>query len=340
MKRVMITTSNRREVDELVSFSLEHLAPLRLPSGLYCHDMTYEKREPRGESVRYSLMVLLGMQRAEQAGLRDLPDLGELWLRCLERQDSFSAGDIGLALWADTRQEAAAVDMLLARLERIASSDEALSSLVGMEVAWILIGLTQAAVSHSRAERPLHQVYEHLTHRRRAPSGIYYHDASSRLRRRLPNFATEIYTLLALSRLARHRAHTRRSRARTGARRAPPAPPVARRWLAVALRRRPRHGRGALRGVHGAPGRDGSDGPARLRGADRRNTMGRSCGGRTRLVARGKRAEDRSHRHPRTDSRIDRSETAPMGSSGCSQPTASRRARSDDRSSDDRSAWR
>jgi hypothetical protein len=203
MKRVMLTTSNRREVDELVSFSLEHLSSLRLPSGLYCHDMTYETREPRGESVRYSLMVLLGMQRAGQAGFRDLPDLDELWLRCLERQDSFTGGDTGLALWVDLRQDGAAVDMLLARLDRIASSDEALSSLVGMEVAWMLIGLAQAAASHPRAEQPLHQVSEHLTRRRRAPSGMYYHDASSRFRRRLPNFATEIYTLLALSRLAR-----------------------------------------------------------------------------------------------------------------------------------------
>ena len=203
MKRVMVTTSSRREVDQLVSFSLEHLPALRRASGLYCHDMTYEQREPRGESVRYSLMVLLGMQRAAQAGFRDLPDLDELWLRCLERQDSFTGGDIGLALWAEARQEGPTVDMLLARLDPIASSDEALGALVGMEVAWILIGLAYAAGSHARAEQPLDRVSEHLTRRRRAPSGMYYHDAASRFRRHLPNFATEIYTLLALSRLAR-----------------------------------------------------------------------------------------------------------------------------------------
>jgi hypothetical protein len=33
---------------------------------------------------------------------------------------------------------------------------------------------------------------------------MYYHDAASRVRRRLPNFATEIYTLAALVSLARH----------------------------------------------------------------------------------------------------------------------------------------
>jgi hypothetical protein len=199
----MVTTSTRREVDQLVSFSLEHLPSLLLSSGLYCHDMTYEQREPRGESVRYSLMVLLGMQRAAQSGFRDLPDLDELWLRCLERQDSFSGGDLGLALWVDARREGAIVDMLLARLDAIVFSEEALGSLVGMEVAWILIGLAHVAGSHRRAEQPLDRVTEHLTRTRRAPSGMYYHDAASRFRRHLPNFATQIYTLLALSRLAR-----------------------------------------------------------------------------------------------------------------------------------------
>ena len=95
-----------------------------------------------------------------------------------------------------------AVD-LIAQLERALSSDSRLASLVGMEIAWILIGLAHASRPARAVERPLERVAEHLQRERRATSGLDDHDAASRFRRHLPNFATEIYTLLALATLAR-----------------------------------------------------------------------------------------------------------------------------------------
>jgi hypothetical protein len=196
------TTSNR-QVEELVSFAIENLPTMRLPSGLYCYDAPFEGGVLRGESVRYSLMVLLGLQRAARAGLGDLPDLDELWARCIERRASFTPGDVGLAVWADTRRDGQLIDDLVGQLEKALSPKGVLASLVGMEVAWILVGLAQAVRSTPRAEEPLARAAEHLQRERRARSGLYFHDAASRFRRHLPNFATEIYTLLALSTLAR-----------------------------------------------------------------------------------------------------------------------------------------
>jgi hypothetical protein len=203
MKRDMRITVDKGMIETLVSFSIENLPSLRLASGLYCHDMTFESREPRGESPRYSLMVLLGLQRASCAGHSDLPDLDMLWQQCLSRQDLLTAGDLGLALWADARRGGSMVDGLLSLLERVVPTDQQLCPLAGMEIAWMLIGLAECAERSGRAEALLQRTADHLR-RRRASSGLYRHDASSRVRRRLPNFATEIYTLLALSTLARH----------------------------------------------------------------------------------------------------------------------------------------
>ena len=203
--RNIAATVDQRAVNELVSFSIEHLPSMRLSSGLYCYDMPLQTRQCRGESVRYSLMALLGMQRAARAGLDGLPDLTELWLQCLERQASFTAGDIGLAIWADTRRDCSATDDLVARLDRCCRREEAIASLVGMEIAWILIGLAHAAAGYIRsAERPLLRVAEHMQRRRRAASGLYFHDAAS---------ASDV-----ASRISRRRS-TRCSRCRPGARR-------------------------------------------------------------------------------------------------------------------------
>ena len=186
----------------LVSFALEHLPSMRLrASGLYCHEWRFGGTEPQGESVRYSLMVLLGLQRARSAG-RDVPDdPEELWARCIARRDSFSAGDVGLALWAATRGADGEIPGLLAQLDRLLPADADVDALVGMELAWLVIGLAEAARLDNAAvpagRRLLAQLRE-----RRAPSGLVYHDAS-RLRRRLPNFATEIYAVLAFAVAAR-----------------------------------------------------------------------------------------------------------------------------------------
>jgi hypothetical protein len=190
-------------VGRMVPLALDHLASTRLASGLYCFDVGYSNRSaPRGESVRYSLMSLLGLQRAAAAGL-DVPDLDALWQSCLAHQSDFAPGDFGLALWADRRRDGAATPELLKALEQAAPDQDALAPLVGMEIGWLVVGLAEVvAAGESGADELLERVTAQLESRR-APTGMYRHHGAGGARGRLPNFATEIYSLLALATLGR-----------------------------------------------------------------------------------------------------------------------------------------
>jgi hypothetical protein len=193
---------SRQQIDDLVSFSIENLPSLRLPSGLYCHDVAFDNRTLRGSSLRYSLMVLLGLERAAKAGMHLPDDRDALWLRCLERRASFTPGDIGLAIWADSRRDGSSSEILVDQLGRALSNPAVIRSLLGMEIGWILIGLANAMPS-GPGDALLRQVAAHLRGARRTLPGLYRHDVATRFRSNLPNFATEIYTLLALATLAR-----------------------------------------------------------------------------------------------------------------------------------------
>ncbi len=74
-------------------------------SGLYCFDRPFGDPQPHGDSVRYSLIVLLGLQRARAAGLSLDTDQRRCTSLCLRHRATFSPGDIGLALWADARRD-------------------------------------------------------------------------------------------------------------------------------------------------------------------------------------------------------------------------------------------
>ncbi len=193
----MVVSSPR----DLVVFALDALPTLRRPSGLFCYDRDFSSTALRGESVRYSLMVLIGLLRARAAGYDVPDDPEELLARCLAQREQFTPGDLGLALWAADRSEADRPASLVAEIDQRTSTPGVLERLVGMEVAWLVIGLAIASRQEPAAQKPLERVLDHLR-LRRARSGLYLHDASSRYRRQLPNFATQIYTLLALTSVA------------------------------------------------------------------------------------------------------------------------------------------
>ncbi|HLI57966.1 MAG TPA: hypothetical protein VKY26_13155, partial [Actinomycetota bacterium] len=169
--------------DELVAFALGALPALRLPSGLYCHEQAFggQTAMPVRESSRYSLMVLIGYLRATEGGHPVDVDLEALFARCLERRAQFTAGDVGLALWADARLGGAAIAGLLDDLERRLPDARSLDRLLGMELAWLVIGLCHAGHRSAGVVAPFLGLLEHLRSVRQAPSGLYYHDNASLL---------------------------------------------------------------------------------------------------------------------------------------------------------------
>jgi hypothetical protein len=194
-----------RDPDGLVSFALESLRPMELPSGLFCHHRARGRAEPVGVSLRYTLMVLLGLHEAEGGRRHHAFELERIWDAAVGRLDvgELVPGDLGLFLWAAAVGGRNGADDLAQRLERALPPAGGLVAREGMELAWIVQGaaLQVAAGAGSAHERHLHQALEVLL-RNQAQSGLLHHSGSGR-RRRFPNFATQIYGVLALATVAR-----------------------------------------------------------------------------------------------------------------------------------------
>jgi len=201
-KRASVGIADDTAVTELIAFALDSLSSLRHGSGLYCYDRVWGATELRGESFRYSFMVLLGLQRAQAAGYSVAVDLDALFEACLDRRSTFTLGDIGLAMWADSRCGGNRHRDLLAQLQRAAANDSDLDELVGMEIAWLVTGLSLQVGIGADDGGMLARVLRSMK-RRVAPSGLFLHDGASKPRSRFPNFATEIYAVLALATAAR-----------------------------------------------------------------------------------------------------------------------------------------
>jgi hypothetical protein len=189
-----------------VAAAMEALPRMRHPDGIFCYERVLGDPAPRGRSPRYSLMVLLGVQRAVAHGYATsvAPDalLDTLWERIDDPE--LAPGDIGLHLWADARAGRRRGDELLARLERLLAARGGLSARPGMEMGWIVCGLAeQTALGVDGAETALRGAVDQLLGPNLAPTGLFNHFGGPGRRRRFPNFATQIYAVQALARVAR-----------------------------------------------------------------------------------------------------------------------------------------
>ena len=187
-----------RSVAELIPFAIESLRRMRLPSGLFCLERIRGRSDPLGESLRYSLMTLIGLSTAERAGQVHGFDLEATRSPLVARLDDprLKPGDYGLHLWADAVTGGGLGDDLVRRLERSLAATGGPAAREGMEVAWIVIGLALQG-------RPAGAALELLLTRNRSESGLFFHRGDGGLRRGLPNFATQIYCTLALATAAR-----------------------------------------------------------------------------------------------------------------------------------------
>ena len=200
-------TDRVERVRPLERFALRRLPSLQLGDGVFCHEVTADSTRPQGRSLRYTLIVLLGLLRAEEHGLEHGFHLGALRSRVLSELGApeLTPGDFGLALWAESRSDGDAVGEIVrslgTRLER-----GGVETLESMEVAWVVTGLTEAGARGGLGpgEEILARCREQLIEARRPRQGLVTHVARGR-RKRLPHFADQIYSVLALSQLARIR---------------------------------------------------------------------------------------------------------------------------------------
>ena len=192
------------DVDGLLGFVDDVLPTLRRDDGLFCFDRAFEAPDLRGESVRYSILVLLGLLKQARQGGSPSIDTEDLHRSIVAHVESLGVGDLALLLWAEARMKASHAAETLARLEGQSRDEGALGRLEGMEAAWFVIGAVEAVAAGLPARDLFARAYAHLLSRRAPSSPLFRHTAMARARAMLPNFATEIYSLLALAETARH----------------------------------------------------------------------------------------------------------------------------------------
>jgi hypothetical protein len=194
-------------VRELVAFALESMRRMQLDSGLFCHELVAGDPAPRGESLRYTLMSLLGLLEAERIGYPHRYDLDRIRTALNARLDDpvLTPGDYGLHLWVDAVCDRGRGEELLRRLRAALAARGGLAGREGMEAAWIVQGLAHqvAAGANGAASGLLDASLDHLLARQDSRSDLFRHSGDRTFRSRFPNFATQIYAVLALATVAK-----------------------------------------------------------------------------------------------------------------------------------------
>ena len=181
---------------------------MRLDDGVFCFERRIGEADPIGRSPRYTLMVELGLLRAQAAGYElpfDVDEIDTVARRLLDR-GALSPGDIGLMLWIDARRNGRRGGELADRLDSALAANGGLAARLGMELGWIVTGLAHHVATNGNATgaRLLAESLDQLLTRNRASSGLFRHFGAAGWRRRFPNFATQIYSVLALAVVARY----------------------------------------------------------------------------------------------------------------------------------------
>jgi hypothetical protein len=192
--------------DEIVAISLRTLPDMLVAAdGPFCLELTKDNRTAafdRDKSWRYTVMCLLGLARAQAAGLESRVNVKLIFDRMVALMPELGAGEIGLLVWLAVRinsdKTAAIAQELFRRLE--ASTFE---SYTGMKIAWIMTGVSVFSGAKDN-DRVISRFLDYFFQERVAPSGLIYHLGHG-ARRRFPNFATQIYSLHALSICGRYR---------------------------------------------------------------------------------------------------------------------------------------
>ncbi len=194
------------QIRDLVQFALRELPRMRRTDGAYCVEIRADELRPRGRSIRYSVIVGLGMLRARAAGYEVGTDVEALVESLLDfSSDPFlTPGDLGLLLWLERRAARDRANDVAVALEQRLTDLGGLGSREIMEVAWIALAASECVATDvdGPADRLLRSARTQLCSRNRSSSGLLLHREAG-WRRRFPNFATQIYGLLAVSRIAR-----------------------------------------------------------------------------------------------------------------------------------------
>src|SRR5436190_24077188 len=93
----------------VIEMSLRTLPRMIVPGAqTFCLQLARDDSRPRFAPVysrRYSIMCLLGLERARRAGLNSQVDLDAMFQAACENLHELTVGDVGLLLWLAVRRE-------------------------------------------------------------------------------------------------------------------------------------------------------------------------------------------------------------------------------------------
>lgn len=205
-----ITASTSR-ISELLEMSIRGLESMYDPEvGLFCHRLikTSNGVVREGISRRYTIMTLLGLLRAQAAGLRPCVDIEAILDRLLNDTEWVdNLGDLGLLLWLC----AVTSEKHLTRFYSMFPLTGALEAFPDarrghtMELSWFLTGLAHARKAEHFALLDLlaKQTYDLLVVNQ-GEDGLFGHMAIWRsltglLRGRVGSFADQVYPIIAMA---------------------------------------------------------------------------------------------------------------------------------------------
>jgi len=205
-----------RDAQAVIALSLAGLPQMLDPErNLFCFRMlkTRNGLVREGVSQRYTVMTLLGLHRAEMAGLQSSIDKHAVFTALLEDKNWIdNAGDLGLLLWLGA----------VVFPERLPELCEITSEMVAsrrfdmqgggktMETAWLLSGLSHAVVADQSRFTQFRDwalsAYDSLC-KNQAESGLFGHQRANSgalgiARGRIGSFADQVYPIYTLSQAA------------------------------------------------------------------------------------------------------------------------------------------
>jgi hypothetical protein len=170
------------------------------------HTMTWDgiTARPARLNVRYALISLLGLGRSRSLGLKTTDLTRDLWTRVEGHRRAIenSAGDMGLALWAQaiTTGEGAFTPTKALQVFR-----KQRASLDTVHLAWAMLGADHflAIEHHDDAEELVRLTKGDLLRLFHPDANLFYRHAKNGLfagvTRRVPCFANQIYPVMALA---------------------------------------------------------------------------------------------------------------------------------------------
>jgi hypothetical protein len=212
-------------ITELVELSVRGLEQMfDEKSLLFCNRLIKNDRGfvKEGESVRYTIITLLGLFRLKERGVRTAFPVE----RSLDRAEkeiirSDGIGNLGLLLWLCAIMDPGRLGRLRKAADigaRLDSSREAIDGKT-TELSWLLAGLSSAALADSqekaRLEKDARTAYATLI-QNRGFNGLFGHQRKSNLpgilRGRIGTFSDQIYPIVALCRYAMAYSHDQAAR--------------------------------------------------------------------------------------------------------------------------------